>query len=146
MAVDYKEADDLFKRGEVSEKHLPKLFRLHDRVVTKIDGEEVAALCYSMQIGNSKRIRLGCRLWAFDGLFRSKSEALIVEWPQEADIPVLGSIPITQLSVYPLRYGQKGLCERLIKRGSMLWSCRFRKFVGYNAPKHVLDVQVVRIP
>ena len=105
MAADYKEADDFFKRGEVSEKHLPKLFRLHDRVVTKIDGGEVAALCYSMQIGNSKRIRLGCRPWAFDGLFRSKSEALIVEWPQEADIPVLGSIPITQLSVYPLRYG-----------------------------------------
>ncbi|THY10958.1 P-loop containing nucleoside triphosphate hydrolase protein [Aureobasidium pullulans] len=96
-----------------------------------------------MQIGNSRRIRLGCRLWAFDGLFRSKSEALIVEWPQEADAPVLGSIPITQLSVHPLRYGEKGLRERLIKRGSMLWSCRFRKFVGYNAPKHVLDIQVV---
>ncbi|THZ11913.1 P-loop containing nucleoside triphosphate hydrolase protein [Aureobasidium pullulans] len=96
-----------------------------------------------MQIGNSRRIRLGCRLWAFDGLFRSKSEALIVEWPQEADAPVLGSIPITQLSVHPHRYGEKGLRERLMKRGSMLWSCRFRKFVGYNAPKHVLDVQVV---
>ncbi|THX24192.1 P-loop containing nucleoside triphosphate hydrolase protein [Aureobasidium pullulans] len=87
-----------------------------------------------MQIGNSKRIRLGCRLWAFNGLFRSKSEALIVEWPQEAGTPVLGSIPITQPSVYPLGYGEKGLRERLIKRGSMLWSCRFRKFVGYNAP------------
>lgn len=145
MAADYKEADDLFERGKVSEKHLPKLFRLHDRVVTKIDGEEVAALCYSVQIGISRRIRLGCRLWAFDGLFRTKSEALIVSWPHEADTPVLGSIPITQLFVYPLRYGEEGLRERLIGRGSMLWSCRFRKFVGYNAPRHVLDVQAVRI-
>lgn len=144
MSEDYKEANDLFEKAQTSEKHLPKLFRPGDIVVTRRDDEIVAAVCSSIRRRSSGTISLICRSWTFDGVFRPQSDTYDVTWPTQADYPVLGQIPISELLTYPLRFADNETRLLLLSRGKLLWRCRFRRYVGYSVPNQALDTQAVR--
>lgn len=144
MSEDYKEANDLFEKAQTSEKHLPKLFRPGDIVVTRRDDEIVAAVCSSIRRRSSGTISLICRSWTFDGVFRPQSDTYDVTWPTQADYPVLGQIPISELLTYPLRFADNETRLLLSSRGKLLWRCRFRRYVGYSVPNQALDTQAVR--
>ncbi|THZ50551.1 P-loop containing nucleoside triphosphate hydrolase protein, partial [Aureobasidium pullulans] len=143
MAVDYEEADELFTKNQVSEKHLAKLYRADDILVTREEGEEIAVICHSVHSQESGMISLACRLWEFDASFHLGPKTFGLIWPRRTDTAIGDPMPIINLSIYPLKYGVQGLRERLLERGRMLWSCRFQKYVSYDAPKQGIDAQAI---
>jgi hypothetical protein len=66
--------------------------------------------------------------WDFDGNFQENQHEINVEY----DGAAVGPFPITDLSVYPLKYADEGIKAKLIARGKMFWACRERKYVYYT--------------
>lgn len=137
---DFAEADDLFRQGRVSKSHFSKLFRPGELIVRIVDGEETVAKCETSTDGGSLNFHLSCWSWHFDGLFSKKHTITHVYWPdRKQDV-----LPVTALSAYPLRLGDPKLRGSLERRGEVLWSCRFRRFVGYAATTSALEETAVR--
>ncbi|KAG9697758.1 P-loop containing nucleoside triphosphate hydrolase protein, partial [Aureobasidium melanogenum] len=129
MSNDYAEADACLEKSEITSRHLAKLFREGDIVVTKRKGEEMGLLCKSVRCPNPQTCDLECQSWTFDGTFRKKLEHLRITWPAGQS---LDTIHIVSLETFPLRFAGKELEDGLKERGQMLWDCRFRKYVSYE--------------
>jgi hypothetical protein len=142
MADDYAEADSCFERCETTSRHLAKLFRKGDLLVTKRYGEEIGLLCDSVSSLATQTCVLQCQSWIFDGSFRKKMETLQVTWPAD---PSVDTVSILSLEVYPLRFGGEELRERLKERGQKLWDCRFRRYVSYNDSESSPGIQAVSL-
>lgn len=140
MSNDYAEADAYFKRNETTPRHLAKLFRKGDIVVTQRHGEETGLLCVSVSCPQPRVCVLECESWAFDGSFRKRAETLRVTWPAYSSVD---AISIISLEAYPLRFGGTDLKHRLRKRGQKLWDCRFSKYVSYEDPSSISEIQTV---
>ncbi|KAI5459411.1 P-loop containing nucleoside triphosphate hydrolase protein [Mariannaea sp. PMI_226] len=138
FGAEYDEADDLFERGVITLKHLPKLFRTNDIIVSMHDGQPKG---FSTQRCHVKRdsVRIFCSTWFFDGAFRQADEQLEVRWPGDAD----DELPVGSLSAYPLRYDNTGLKDKLLARGKVFWSCRKRRFVSYAPPRRTFEIRIV---
>ncbi|KAK3325261.1 AAA family ATPase [Apodospora peruviana] len=120
---DYEEADDQFKRGVVTLKQLPKLFRANDIVACIQDGQPrgtprpnaspTAAICISsLPPGRSTVVALFAEPWSS-----------------------------CTLGAYPVGYDKSGLREKLLARGATLWSCRSRRFISYTPPIRTFEVR-----
>jgi len=136
---EYQEADDLFEIGLVNQYHFPKLFGPNEIVVTVANNQPsayISEICPALEDGH---LELNCWSWDFDGLFRKEKSNLSVPWPQDSD-----TVQISSLKVYPLRYDQSGLEERLRNRGKQFWACRKQNFVSYESPNPTFEVQAVR--
>jgi len=135
FGAEYEEANDLFDRGSVNLKHLPKLFRANDIVVANEYGQP---RCYNTSLCQAKgrSVSIGCSTWSFDGSFRKIEDHLSVKWLHDDD----DEVPITSLGVYPLRYDMAGLRDRLLTRGSTSWSCRGRRFISYAPPRRMFEI------
>jgi hypothetical protein len=135
---EWQTADTLFQDGLTNATHFYKLFRPGDIVVTS-DAPPVAYLLNGWpsrtKIG---QMELSCTTWTFNQAFSKRNIDVPVVWPSGA-----GTIPITTLDVYPLRYDASGLAERLKKRGKQFWACRRRAFVGYSSLTTAFDLQKV---
>ncbi|KAH8664768.1 P-loop containing nucleoside triphosphate hydrolase protein [Ilyonectria robusta] len=137
--LEYEEADELFSQGLVNEKHLAKLFKSNDILVRFEEGHAVACVSTKCTFHQTTYPSLTCYSWAFDGRFYKVESRLTVQWPFNAR----GSIPITSLPIYPLKFDStKELETTLRNRGAMFWACRKGHFVGYDAPKASFDIQV----
>jgi hypothetical protein len=130
MSDDYAEADACFERCETTSRHLAKLFRKGDILITKRHGEEIGLMCDSASSPTPQTCVLQCQSWTFDGSFRKKMETLQVTWPAGSAVD---TVSILSLDIFPLRFGGEELRERLRDRGQKLWDCRFRKFVSYDS-------------
>ncbi|KAK0612921.1 P-loop containing nucleoside triphosphate hydrolase protein [Bombardia bombarda] len=135
---EYEEADDLFERGAITLKHLLKLFRSNEIVVSAQEGQLRGFLTTACHFGNDT-VLLECTTWSYDGAFCRTKESLRVTWPAGPE----DEIPITELNAYPLRYGEAGLREKLIARGNTFWSCRKRKFISYALPRPSFEIRTV---
>jgi hypothetical protein len=142
MSDDYAEADACFERCETTSRHLAKLYRIGDILVTQKHGEEIGLLCDSALSPAPQTCVLQCQSWTFDGAFRKKTETLQVTWPADSAVD---TISILSLQVYPLRFGGEELRKRLRGRGQKLWDCRFRKFVSYNDSESSSGIQAVSL-
>jgi hypothetical protein len=138
LTDDYDEAAALFEAGLVTQKHWDKLFCADEIVVTIRDGQSRAFTIMSSPLHHSDALALQCWSWEFDGSFFRKDSTLRISWPSKSNC-----IPITELSVYPLRYAEKGLEEKLQSRGQTFWACRKRKYISYDVPLQGLSVQIV---
>jgi hypothetical protein len=138
IGPEYEDANAMFERGVVNRKHWAKLFRPDAIVVGQKDGQPQAYTCISCPSMQKNALELECWSWAFDGKFFRSDVTLTVRWSFESD-----SVPITGLDVYPLEYAQAGLQETLRNRGKVFWSCRSRKFVGYDKPLQGMEIQKV---
>jgi hypothetical protein len=134
---EYDEANDLFKRGVVNLKHLPKLFRTSHVIVRLEDGQPRGYLTTDCQPSDDG-VEIQCSTWAFDGAFKKVKEQLHVQWPDDMD-----EMPITNLNVYPLQYDTSGLREKLLARGASYWSCRKRRFISYAPPRRTFEIRIV---
>ncbi|KAJ5672668.1 ATPase AAA-type core [Penicillium longicatenatum] len=106
---EYDEADALFAEGLVTEFHLPKLFSQDDLLITMQRGEPCAyKYDFVPEYSHEKAIPLGCWAWRFDGQFWRYQTSFNVEVPSK-----VSQMPITDLSIYPLKYAADGLRERL---------------------------------
>lgn len=142
MSNDYAEADAYLKKNELIPRHLTKLFRRGDVLVTQRGGDQVGLLCRSVSYPSPRVCDLQCESWIFDGVFRRKMESLRVVWPSGSS---QDAISIVALETFPLRFGGDELIQRLKQRGQMLWDCRFRKYVTYEESSSTLDMQTVSL-
>ncbi|KAK2788361.1 hypothetical protein FQN52_006685 [Onygenales sp. PD_12] len=135
----YDEADEMFSRGMVNQKHIAKLFSPHEIILSTEDGQPVAfAIKEPPQSG---QLPLVLRYWSWKlnvSFYREEKESMLY-WPASA--PPDEEIPISCLSMYPLRYALPGFEKQLRSRGEMLWKCRKRHFVAYNPPNAPIEVQ-----
>ncbi|OCL15053.1 P-loop containing nucleoside triphosphate hydrolase protein [Glonium stellatum] len=138
--TEYQEADNLFRSGRVNQHHFPKLFRSNEIVVTLADNQPLAYASQACPTIEDGHFKLDCWFWDFDGLFRKDKTALSMQWLHGSD-----TVPISSLDVYPLRYDDSGLEERLRSRGTQFWACRKRKFVSYQPPNPTFEVQATNL-
>ncbi|KAE9368086.1 hypothetical protein N431DRAFT_310480, partial [Stipitochalara longipes BDJ] len=127
FGADYSEADTLFAKGLVSEKHLSKLFGPGEVVVTMTESQPVAYALRGLPETGRSTLSLHVESWNFDGVFRRKENAVDVIWPSTSS----AALPIVHLEIFPLKFDRLGTKERLLKRGQLLWSCRKRRYMSY---------------
>lgn len=139
---EYEEADAMFARGLVSQRHFHKLFGPNEVVVTTKNGQPLAFVSETYPEPDQSPINLDCWSWTFDGFFQQEKTTQNVQWL----LTTTQTIPIKQLNTCPLRYDSTGLERRLRDRGGAFWSCRRRRYVSYESPNPTFEVQAVRIP
>jgi hypothetical protein len=66
--------------------------------------------------------------WTFDGNFQKKTTRLTLDGVPSMKEP----FNIRDLSIYPIRFAEKGLEDALRARGLMYWKCRQRNYVCYS--------------
>jgi hypothetical protein len=139
----YRDANTLFARGMVTREHFPKLFRPGDIVVGLEDGHSRAFRINDSPVFHSGgSVTLSCSTWQFDGAFRQAKQTFTVEWPSSASD---GNevVSIASLNVRPLRYDTTGLRAKLLRRGTIFWSCRNRRFASYAPTRRNFEIRVV---
>jgi hypothetical protein len=141
MASEFAEANALFKTGMVNRAHWAKLFRPNETVVRYENGHPMAYISTSCPLPAPEKSSLQCWSWAYDGTFWKKYTTVDLVWHSQSE-----KIPINSLPVYPLRFDTTGMENRLKRRGSILWSCRYRRFVAYDIPARNVESQVVGEP
>lgn len=119
---EYTEADSLFSQGLVTLFHLPKLFTDEETLFTH---EHEHSMAYVLEGLPEDPTTLNCWAWRFDGRFWKHRTVFYITWPELQE-----TIPITELSVYPLRYASPDAQESLRQRGAKFWSVRLGKYVS----------------
>lgn len=138
---DYAEADRLFAKGLVSQKHHSKLFGPNEIVMTMKEGQPVTSVSKGFPIAGPSNITLYCEDWSFDGVFSQNGGVHNIAWPSTSS----EILPIVGLDLFPLKYDNVGTKQRLLKRGQLLWNCRKRGYMSYRVPGSEGDPQTVRI-
>lgn len=143
FGTEYSEADGLFNRSRVTERHLRKLYRPGEILVTHQDEDPVAYEVQSSYEDESGQVSLVCRSWDFDGSFYQTTRTLQLSWPMSET-----ETDIKDLKIYPLCFDGNDLAERLRRRGETFWQCRQRKYVAYSpAPaRATVEFQTVSAP
>lgn len=138
LGEEYAEADNLFASGRVSKKHFQKLFGPNQVVVGAEDNQPQAYMCRRLE-SIHPTLELQCWTWVFDGFFRKQESIHAVKWPSGGE----DTIDVKDLNMYPLRFDQTGLEERLRARGEKFWPLRSRRFVSYNAKHPSFEIRTV---
>lgn len=126
FTINYQEADGFFSRGIVTKRHLAKLFRSNEIIVTIREGHPRAYLLNGWPDWFGKVLSLPCVTWTFDGQFFQEVEQIDLEWTFGDE----EEVSITDLAVYPLRF-DRDTEVRLIERGRTFWQCRETRFISY---------------
>ncbi|KAI1131336.1 AAA family ATPase [Nemania abortiva] len=142
--AEYEGARAQFATGTVSKSSFNKLFEPGDLVLAIVENEpSVFKIVGCPQPSDSTQLQTSFAAynWLFNGVFYQCTSDWSIAWPNEAKDKE--EIPITVLYCYPLKYNGDRLADRLKERGEILWKCRHRQYVDYNAPRQILDVQTV---
>jgi hypothetical protein len=124
----FREADELFKRGQTTVQHLQRLFRPNELVIARFDNVYSAYVLRDWpSINQDSSWRLPCWSWGYDGSsFHRKDTDLTLHYQ-------LGEVTrIANLGVFPLKFGSEDLKNRLIERGKHFWDLRHKHYVSYN--------------
>jgi hypothetical protein len=138
---DYAEADSLFAKGLVSQKHHSKLFRPNEIVMTAREGQPVGSVAKGFPRTGPSNTTLYCEDWSFNGVFSQNGSLKNLEWPSTLS----EILPIVDLDLFPLKYDNAGTNQRLLRRGQLLWNCRKRGYMSYRVPGSESDPEAVRI-
>ncbi len=136
---DWGEADELFKRGKVTARHMNKLFRPGEVVVGQALGflpgltwaYEVAAYPWDTET-------VSILAWGFNGRFyKTKCVldfSLMITQSSSLVDSEKGEFDIASLKWFPLRFSEPDLYDRLLARGNRFWSCRRKKIISCRNP------------
>jgi len=138
LGTEHAEAEALFAKGLVNEKHWDKLYRPGAVVVTFENEQPLAYVSKMSPDISNNALQLQCWSWAFDGKFFRKSRVFNIPWPSDTIVKA-----ITDLQVYPLDRATYQLRDELRSRGETFWACRSRKFLNYDVPLQGMEVQIV---
>lgn len=126
-AKEYAEADDLFKRGMVSKKHISKLFKPNQVLISADRGQVLAHVLNWWPHLKDRQIHLMVWSWEFNG-FKLQRAPKRIAIPFDID----DDIAVTKLSHYPMKYASPELLKELVDRGKRFWTMRTRYFASYN--------------
>ncbi|KAH8655432.1 hypothetical protein BX600DRAFT_469621 [Xylariales sp. PMI_506] len=126
--TDYLEAEEMFGRGFVSEKHIEKLFTPNQIVVDSQTKDLVfGVMLDEWPVRDMAVLRLSGWTWRYDGrelLRRRWFGALEVNFPDE--------VAIDFLSIHPVQHAKSEVAEMLRARGEKYWSMKMQKLVSYT--------------
>jgi hypothetical protein len=133
--ADWDEADELLARGKVNSKHYSKLFRPNEILLRKSNnglGDAIKTMEYPWE--DKDDYVMDAFEWKFNGLF-GKTEIKISLKMEGISDRTGGEMDITSLPIYPLRFAEDDVYERLKARGEKLWKCRTKSLVCYKEDK-----------
>ncbi len=135
---DWDEAEELFKRGKVTAKHLNKLFRPGELVVRRAKESPGTTWVYKVDDYPWPPNTVSLWIWTFNGRFHKTRHILTLSQMSTQSGSVVGAedgeVDITSLRTFPLRFSEPGLYDKLLARGNRFWSCRKKKIVSYRNP------------
>jgi len=125
--ADFQEAEKLFRRGLVTQRHLLKLFVPNEIVVSGSRGLYAAFVVQKWPVlGAGNSLSLACWSWHTNGShWVRKTRGLSVQ-------SVDGEARITELLAYPLRFADPEIVSLLELRGAKLWHLRNQSHVQYT--------------
>jgi hypothetical protein len=131
-SVYYRALDELFNRGQASAESLEWLYESNEVLLCKEGSLEVAYTLRSPPVvGTSGSVELDCWSWGYDGTALRRKDKTI-----KLTVPTYGTVPIVELSAYPLRYADKATRKRLLERGRRFWELRNQIHVSYEGPDY----------
>lgn len=125
---DFKEAEALFERGLVNQKHILKLYRPNDIVVGEIRGRSAAFIVHDWpREGQRNCTTLNCWSFQTDGFGFARKLSVI-------SIPPIGEglKEVPSLSAYPIRFASPEVKETIRVSGWRQWSFRTATQVMYT--------------
>ncbi|KAJ5928290.1 ATPase AAA-type core [Penicillium verhagenii] len=135
---EYDEADSLFSKGLMTRFHLPKLFAAKEILVTREQGQPLA---YVLDESPEDSSLLSCWTWRFDGRFWKYRTTFDIKLHDVQD----GTIDITTLSIFPLKYATPDVQSLIANRGRQFWSVRHRSYVSYASNEKQKDWQNIQL-
>lgn len=134
---EFEEADVKFAKGVVSKRHFSKLFGPNDIVVRDTSAGPIAYVVEEAEF-EDHLFHLNCWTWEFDGTFYKSRSTWNVEWPPHAD-----EVPVSTLTMYPLKYNKAGVGEVLRERGTKFWGFRKAVLVEYESENSAFELKAV---
>jgi hypothetical protein len=134
----FKKADELFRHEKTDQRSLEYLFCPGD-IVLSHDQNTITA--YNLASWPHPFSNFECWGWTFDGLqFVRKSTFLSFGLASS----IRTTIPIQDLSVYPIKYAPQDLLNDLKRRGERFWNLRFQHYISYTGWDVTKDENHVR--
>jgi len=128
----FAKCDDLFLQERVSSETLPWLFRPNEVIVSQEGPHEIAYVLRSVpKGGESDSVELECWNWAYDGVSLRRKDRIL-----SLSAPAYGTVPISELAIYPLRFASPQTKQRLFDRGQRFWELRNQTHVSYEGPDY----------
>ncbi|KAL6407248.1 hypothetical protein AUP68_10077 [Ilyonectria robusta] len=130
---EYESAEALFQRGMVSARHIGKLFKPNQMVLSKSQGTDGLKAFVLLDYpdrgrkGDSKRMGLRGWSWRYNG-----TELLRDEKMEIIDRPSDDETAITDLDVHPVEFAHQSDIEQLQRRGQKFWDHKAQVLVNYT--------------
>jgi hypothetical protein len=124
---EYLEAEDLFERGVVSEKHIRKLFRPGQIVVTKESNHDLALVLDRWPTRTYNQLRFSGWKWYYNGRTLEREN-----WFEKMEVDFTDEKDIKELLVYPIEYLSSNATEKIRLRGKRFWETKFHQLVAYD--------------
>ena len=138
---EFREADELLKKGKTNHRHYQKLFCPNDIVVVQNKNYLSAFVPYQWPTRTDKELELACWSWHLQGKWLHRRQ-------EDLGLSLLTSeeVSIQDLKVYPLRYASPDVRDRLQLRGQKYWNMRRQTFVSYSGDDFLDERHHVSIP
>lgn len=149
--LDWDEADELLSTGKINKKHIEKLYRPKELVVSTshVNG----SLQQGYRVGNYHQLTPGTIPligWGFNGLFHESTHkvdlrAQLASLAREGFSIFSGedrAFEVTKMRFCPVRFLEDDVQSRLVARGLKFWECRKKRLVCYHEPDGEFELQV----
>lgn len=130
---EYESAEALFQRGMVSARHIGKLFKPNQMVLSKSQGTGGLTAFVLLDYPDrgrkvdSKKMVLRGWSWSYNG-----TELLRDEKMETIDRPSDDETAITDLDVHPVEFAHQSDIEELQRRGQKFWDHKAQVLVNYT--------------
>lgn len=125
---EYEEASSLFEEGMVRGRHLSKLFKPNQMVISRQESNVLEAhILYECYIHTRGQIHLAGWSWKYDG-----NQLQRQPWSQDIDGVLDGRMRIADLKVHPADFARAEDITNLQKRGRIFWNMRDQAYACYT--------------
>lgn len=138
---EFREADELLKKGKTNRRHYQKLFCPNDIVIVQNKNCLSAFVPHQWPTRTDEGLKIACWSWHLQGKWLRRKQ-------EDLDLSRLTSeeVSIQDLKVHPLRYASSDVRDRLRLRGQKYWNMRHRTFVSYSGDDFLDEQHHVSIP
>lgn len=143
----WNEADELFSRRKVNIEHYNKLFRPDEILISREPDGQLQAMKIEPYPWRYADDLPESFYWVFNGSFGKRNhkmsslllDYIFTEKGSQKDKKAYTEKKetyierdITSLEIFPLRFAEEGVYQKLLARGEKFWNCRKKKLVCYR--------------
>lgn len=137
----FREADELLKKGKTTRRHCQKLFCPHDIVIVQNQKCLSAFVPHQWPTWTEEGLDIACWSWHLQGKWLQRRQEDLV-----LSLLTSEEVSIQDLKVHPLRYVSSDVRDRLRLRGQKYWNMRHQTFVSYRGDDFLDEQHHVSIP